>query len=230
LFGARYREAIHQTTKFIIVAAVIMFGVAIASWIWVANSAEARAGSLPPGAREAVMHSGGGRAPGLGPPPGLSTYIFINNVRVAVFAFALGITIVGTVYLLVYNGLMLGVLGGAYMAFGKAAAFLTLIVPHGLLELTAICIAGGAGLRVGWAVIDPGDRPRSQALREEAAGAVIVVIGVIPAFFVAALIEGFISGTAVPDVVEVGIGILAVGGYLAFLFGLPAKARDARRS
>jgi uncharacterized membrane protein SpoIIM required for sporulation len=79
-------------------------------------------------------------------------------------------------------------------------------------------------------VIDPGDRPRSQALREEAAGAVIVVIGVIPAFFVAALIEGFISGTAVPDVVEVGIGILAVGGYLAFLFGLPAKARDARRS
>jgi uncharacterized membrane protein SpoIIM required for sporulation len=202
-----------------------MFGVAIASWLWVANSAQARAGSLPPGAREAVMHSGGGRAPGLGPPPGLSTFIFINNVRVAMFAFALGITIVGTVYLLVYNGLTVGVLGGAYAAFGKGAAFVSLIVPHGLLELTAICIAGGAGLRVGWAIVEPGDRPRSQALREETAGAVIVVIGVIPAFLVAALIEGFISGTAVPNVVEIGIGVLAVGGYLAFLFGVPARSR-----
>jgi uncharacterized membrane protein SpoIIM required for sporulation len=144
-----------------------------------------------------------------------------NNVQVAFLAFALGITLgVGTVWVVVKNAAVLGVLAGAFQAVGHGAAFWALILPHGVLELTAICISAGAGLRMGWSLVDPGDRPRKRALAEEATDAVMVVVGVIPAFVVAATIEGFVSGTSVPDVVEVSLGAGVAVAYVCFLFGL----------
>lgn len=228
VFGARYRRAYRDTTKFILVAAGIMFGVAAASWLVVANSAGARAGITPAEARDFLARSGGTGATDTGPPPGLSTVIFVNNVRVALLAFALGVTLAGVVYLLVQNGLMLGVIGGSFAALGKAGAFLVLVIPHGALELMAICIAGGAGLRIGWAWVVPGDRSRSRALRDEAASAVLVAVGIIPAFLIAAIIEGFVSysGFAWSGIFEAGLGILVTVGYLAFLYGRPAAERE----
>jgi uncharacterized membrane protein SpoIIM required for sporulation len=120
---------------------------------------------------------------------------------------------------LVQNALLIGVLAGAFQAVGNAGSFWTLVLPHGILELTAICIAAGAGLRMGWALVDPGDRPRSVALREEAAGAVVVVMGVVPAFVVAAFVEGFVTGTALPDALEIGLGVVLGAIYVALLFG-----------
>lgn len=156
----------------------------------------------------------------------MATLILFNNVQVAFLAFALGITFgIGTIVVVVRNALLLGVLAGAFQAVGNAGRFWSLILPHGILELMAICIDAGAGLRMGWALIDPGERSRGRALREEAAEAVVVVIGVIPAFIVAALIEAFITGTAVPDVVEIGIGIVASLGYLVLMIALLRRAR-----
>ena len=226
LFAVRYPEALRGTAPYVLVAAAILVAVVITSWAWVASSREVQAGILPPGAREAIERSGG-RASDLGPPPGLSTLILFNNVQVAFLAFALGITFcVGTIVMIVRNALLLGVLAGAFQAVGNAGRFWALILPHGILELVAICIAAGAGLRMGWALIDPGDRPRGRALQEEAAEAVVVVIGVIPAFVVAALIEGFITGTSVPDAVEIGIGVAASAGYLLWIV---ASVRRGRR-
>jgi uncharacterized membrane protein SpoIIM required for sporulation len=224
LFAVRYPEALRRTLPYILVAAAILVVVVVTSWAWVASSPTAQAGILPPGAREAIRRSGG-RAATLGPPPGLATLILFNNVQVAFLAFALGITFgIGTIVVVVRNALLLGVLAGAFQAVGNAGRFWLLILPHGILELIAICIAAGAGLRMGWALIDPGERSRGRALREEAAEAVVVVIGVIPAFIVAALIEAFITGTAVPDVVEIGIGIAASLGYLVVMIALLRRA------
>jgi len=158
----------------------------------------------------------------------LSLYILLNNVQVAFLAFALGITFcVGTVFVLVQNALMLGVLAGAFQAVGNAGPFWALILPHGLLELTAICIAAGAGLRMGWALVDPGDRLRARALRDDAAEAIVVVVGVIPALLVAALMEGFVTGSAMPDVLEIVLGAALAAGYVAFLV---SRSRRASRS
>ncbi len=223
LLTVRYRDAMRRTAPYVLVAAGILVAIAVASWIWVATSSTAQAGLLPPGARDAI-HRAGGRRSDLGPPPGVSTYILLNNVKVAFLAFALGITLcVGTVFVLVQNALLLGVLAGAFQAVGNAGSFWALVLPHGILELTAICIAAGAGLRMGWAIIDPGDRLRSVALREETAEAVIVVVGVIPAFVIAALVEGFVTGTSVPDALEIGLGVALGAGYLAFLIGPPRR-------
>jgi uncharacterized membrane protein SpoIIM required for sporulation len=219
LFGARYRAAIHRTTPFIAAAAAVLALVTVSTLLWTANSREARAGLVPPIARDAMQRSGGG-SPFDEPPVSLSTTILVNNVQVSFFAFALGVGFgVGTVYLLVQNGALIGALAGAYTAAGHAGTFWTLVLPHGMLELTAICIAAGAGLRMGWALIDPGERTRGTALVQDAADAAIVILGVIPAFVIAAIIEGFLTPSTVAGPVKLAVGALVASAYLIFLIG-----------
>lgn len=229
-FGARYRGEIRRTAPFIVVAAVLTIVVVLVTWYWIAHSPDARLGLIPPQAQEAIRRFNGSRNPDLGPSPALASTILINNVRVAFLAFALGITLgIGTVYLLVMNGLLLGLLAGAFAAAGHGAGFWSLILPHGLLELTAIFIAAGAGMRMGWAIVEPGDRPRTRALAEEATAAVVVVLGVVPAFILAAMIEGFVTGTSVSHAIQLAIGILVASAYWCFLFGWWPGRRPARR-
>lgn len=228
-FGARYREQIRRTAPFILTAATLMLVLTLASWFWVASSPEARLGLVPPAAQDTIRHFGGNRDPDLGPSQAVATLILFNNVKVAFLAFALGITLgIGTVYVVVSNALILGVLAGAFQAGGHGAEFWSLILPHGLLELTAICIAAGAGLRMGWSIVEPGDRARGRALSEEATGAVVVVLGVIPAFLVAATIEGFVTGTSVPHLLQIGLGAMVAGAYACFLFGWWPGSRRRR--
>jgi uncharacterized membrane protein SpoIIM required for sporulation len=230
-FGARYRNEIRRTAPFIIIAAALTIVVVLITWFWIAHSPDARLGVIPPQAQEAIQRFNGNRNADLGPSPAITTEILVNNVRVAFLAFALGITLgIGTVYLLIQNGMLLGLLAGAFAAAGHGAGFWSLILPHGLLELTAIFIAAGAGMRMGWAIVEPGDRARTKALAEEATAAVVVVLGVVPAFVLAAMIEGFVTGTTVPHAVQLAIGIVVAGTYWCFLFGWwPGRRRDTRR-
>lgn len=236
VFGARYRAAVRDTLPYIGVAALALFGSLALAYFWVIASPEAQAGVIPPQAREAMEQAGATRNQDLeAMGPSVSAFIFFNNARVAFLSFAAGITLgAGTLLLLVYNGLLVGALGGGYAALGQAGPFWALILPHGLLELTAICIGAGAGLRIGWAIVSPGDRLRSRALAEESAEAVIAVVGVVPAFLVAALIEGLVTGTAVPVAAQIGLGMAAELVYLAFLWprrrSRPAGAATAGRT
>jgi uncharacterized membrane protein SpoIIM required for sporulation len=217
-FLHRYRESFRRTAPFVAVCAALLALVTLATAILVATSAEAGAGVLPPAVRDVVRGGGGGGDPLGVPPPALSALIFQNNVRVALLAFALGITLgVGTLAVVAFNAAFLGQLAGVFHAVGEPWRFWSLVLPHGLLELTAICIAGGAGLRMGWAMIEPGDRPRVQALTEEARDSVLTVIGAIPAFLLAALIEGFVTGRTGSGILEVVLGTFVAVAYLAFL-------------
>lgn len=219
LFGARYREALRRTVPHILVVTALLFGIGLAVGVWVATSQEARVGLLPPAAREALERADGSVAIDVGSPE-ISAYIFQNNVQVAFLAFALGITLgIGTLFVIVQNAALIGVLAGAAQAAGKADVFWALVLPHGFLELLAICIAGGAGLRIGWSIVDPGDRLRATALAEEARDAVLVVIGVIPAFLIAALIEGFATGRTGMPILEIALGASVAAAYVVFLFG-----------
>ncbi len=182
-----------------------MVVVMLATDLWVASSREAQAGLLPSASRQAMRDAGAGCGPG--PVPGsaaLSALIFQNNVQVSFLAFALGITFgIGTIWVITTNAVFIGLLAGGFQAAGEGWTFWALVLPHGFLELTAICIAGGAGLRMGWAMIDPGDRGRVTALGEEARDAVLLILGAIPAFAVAAVIEGFVTGRTGAPIVEV---------------------------
>jgi uncharacterized membrane protein SpoIIM required for sporulation len=152
------------------------------------------------------------------PSPLLSSSVTANNIRVAILAFALGITYgLGTVYVLAVNGVMLGGFAGAYARSGLAADFWLTVLPHGALELSAIVVAGGSGLLLGDALWRPGDRTRRLALRETAVSSVKLAVGLIPAFIVAGLIEGFVTPSReMSPELKVALGILAATVFWAY--------------
>jgi uncharacterized membrane protein SpoIIM required for sporulation len=143
--------------------------------------------------------------------PILSSAVTTNNIRVALAAFALGITFgLGTVYVMIVNGAMLGGIAGAFAKSGIQSQFWMVILPHGALELSAVVVAGGAGLMVGYALWCPGERTRRRALREEAARAMQLAVGLIPAFVVAGTFEGLVTPSdAIPEVLKVSLGVAA---------------------
>lgn len=150
-----------------------------------------------------------------------------NNIQVGFMAFAAGIAFcVLTALVLLLNGANLGFAAGLLAAAGELPR-LWLILPHGLLELTAVFVAGGAGLRLGWTLIDPGDRLRGAALVEEGRRAIVVVLGLVLVFGVAGLIEGFVTGSALPLALRVGIGAVVWVAFCAYavLGGRAAAAR-----
>jgi uncharacterized membrane protein SpoIIM required for sporulation len=128
--------------------------------------------------------------------PIASSQIMTNNMSVALMTFAAGITGgVGTIYLIAFNGLLLGVIGAACALSGMSVSLWSFVAPHGVLELPAIVIAGGAGLRLAQGMVFPGMRPRRQAITEAGSESVKVVLGCIPMLVIAGVIEAFVSPT-----------------------------------
>jgi uncharacterized membrane protein SpoIIM required for sporulation len=154
----------------------------------------------------------------------LAAQIFTNNIGVTFFAFAGGLTLgVGTLFVLLQNGVLLGVVAGLAIGAGNGRAFFELVTAHGVLELSCIIVSGTAGLRLGWAIIDPGTRPRGVALRQEARAAIELVLGTAPWLVVAGLVEGFLTpaGTGLPTVLAVGLSLGAIYWGLVLWRGAP---------
>jgi uncharacterized membrane protein SpoIIM required for sporulation len=155
-----------------------------------------------------------------------------NNVGIALRCFALGIFGgIGSAFYLVENGLSIGAILGYVASQGAGANILTFIVGHGSLELGAIVIAGGAGLAMGWSVIAPGERTRLASLQHASRDIVVIVFGAAVMLLLAALVEGFWSGSSVPRGVKIGVGatlFLLVVLYLA-LVGRDGDGKDDAR-
>jgi uncharacterized membrane protein SpoIIM required for sporulation len=158
--------------------------------------------------------------------PLASSGIMTNNLSVAFTTFALGITGgVGTVWMMVVNGLLLGVIGAATERAGMAIELWSFVAPHGVLELPAIFIAGGAGLEMARGLLFPGLLRRRDSLVNAGERASRLVLGVIPMLVVAGLIEGFFSPSSAPVAMKFALaGVLATAllTYL-FLFGRTRK-------
>lgn len=160
-----------------------------------------------------------------------SSFILTNNILVSLMAFAFGaLFCVGTFYVLAINGLLIGgVLGVCYKAnpeFGNA--LVTFMIGHGVIELSCIFIAGGAGMMIGYSLINPGDLTRSQALKKKGMEAAKIVIGCAVFLVIAGIIEGFLSPSALPAWVKFGTGIstgIAMYSYL-FLVGREENSKN----
>ncbi|HLK99327.1 MAG TPA: stage II sporulation protein M [Myxococcaceae bacterium] len=148
-----------------------------------------------------------------------SAFLFTHNIQVAFLAFALGITVgIGTSLMLFVNGLFLGALAQVYTAKGMAGWFWAWILPHGIPEITAICIAGAAGLIIARGMAAPRGLPRGMALRQEAVTAVKLLFGTLALFVIAGFIEGTVSQIHPPKLsvafkvsfaLAVGVGVYA---------------------
>src|SRR6185503_6368708 len=102
----------------------------------------------------------------------------------------------GTVYMMFFNGLLIGVVGTACHRAGMSLSLWSFVAPHGVLELPAIFIAGGAGLMLAKGLLFPGMLPRRDSIAESGGLAIRLFLGVVPMLVVAGLIEGFVSPTA----------------------------------
>jgi uncharacterized membrane protein SpoIIM required for sporulation len=153
-------------------------------------------------------------------PATISSAVISNNIKVSITAFAGGVTFgLLTVYALVTNGLMLGALG-AYFSTSPARArdFWSLILPHGIIELTAISIAGAAGLILGWAMIAPGNLSRWDSLRKASREALPLVGGVAAMLILAGLIEGFFTPSPLSASVKLLFSALTAVGLVFYFF------------
>src|SRR5438477_6875568 len=139
-----------------------------------------------------------------------TTAIFTNNIRVTFYAFALGAVFgLGTLYVLAFNGASFGaIIALTYHAGFGNDLLLGFVISHGVIELTCIFIAGGAGLLIGTALVMPGDLSRADALKSRGIEAVRLIIGCVPLLVVAGLIEGFISPQPISPLIKISIGAL----------------------
>jgi uncharacterized membrane protein SpoIIM required for sporulation len=151
--------------------------------------------------------------------PMAASSITTNNLTVAFTVFALGITAVGTIWMILLNGLLLGVVGAATWHAGMALSLWSFVVPHGVLELPAIFIAGGAGLEIARGLLFPGLLPRRESLVRAGGRASRLVLGTLPLLLIAGSIEAFFSPTNVPIAMKFSLGAVLFALLLAYLFG-----------
>lgn len=148
-----------------------------------------------------------------------SSQIFTNNIRVTFYAFALGAIFgIGTLYVLAFNGASFGAIIALTYRAGFGNDLMSFVVGHGVIELSCIFIAGGAGLLIGTALMMPGDLSRADALKSRGMEAVRLVIGCVPVLVVAGIIEGFISPQPIPVAIKISIGVLTGITLWSYLF------------
>jgi uncharacterized membrane protein SpoIIM required for sporulation len=158
--------------------------------------------------------------------PVASSGIMTNNLSVAFMAFAMGITAgLGTAYMLIFNGLMLGVVGTACWLAEMSVPLWSFVAPHGVLELPAIFIAGGAGLMIAHGLLFPGVLPRRDSLAQSGALAVRLLLGVVPMLVVAGVIEGFLSPSRLPVSTKFLFAAVMAALLVSYLLSKPKRAR-----
>jgi uncharacterized membrane protein SpoIIM required for sporulation len=156
----------------------------------------------------------------VGIKPLASSAIMTNNMTVGFTTFALGITAgLGTIYELTLNGLMIGVIGMACWLAGMSLQLWSFVAPHGVLELPAIFIAGGAGFRIAQGLLFPGTLPRRDSLARAGSEAVQLLLGTIPILIIAGTIEAFVSPTGLAVSLKFSMAASLFVLLCVYLFG-----------
>jgi uncharacterized membrane protein SpoIIM required for sporulation len=150
--------------------------------------------------------------------------VWVNNAWVSALCIALGILGAPVVFLLFNNIANLAIIGSIMMRHDRGELFWGLILPHGLLELTAVFVAGGVGLRLFWSWIEPGDQSRTASIAREGRTAATVALGLVAVLLVTGVIEAFVTPSGLPTWARVGIGVLAELVFFAYVFVLGRRA------
>ena len=227
-FADTFPAAVWHLRRFIAIAVVVTFVPTIGFAVWLTHDQAALDRSGSPSYRKEYVDDRFEQYYSDQPSVVFFTQVTTNNIRVSFMAFALGLFgVLPGVYVLASNGAALGQAAAWMISAGEGARFFGLILPHGLLELTSIVIAGAAGFAVGWAWIAPGDRRRADALAHEGRRAAAVVLGLMVTFLMAGTIEGFLTGSGLSAVLRVTVGAsvwVAFVGYIV-IRGRAAAAR-----
>jgi len=159
----------------------------------------------------------------------LASFLFTHNMKVAILCFCAGLTLgIGTALLLFFNGVLLGGLAWVYVQKGLFAWFCAWILPHGIPEITVICIAGTAGFVLARGMVSPKGQRRSAALYEESKGATQLLLGTFPLFVYAGIVEATLSQIHPPQLsIAFKLGFALFSGLLVYGYLLSPLLRKA---
>lgn len=228
-FLRRFPAAVYQTLSWWTGVAAVFLAVTTGISAWIANSADIRNALGLTRTEKALTRPGGGyeRYYFEHSHGAFTAHVWTNNAWVAATALFTGLLIIPAMIALGYNAFNLAVGCGLMAHANRLPTFLGYLLPHGMLELTAIFVAGGAGLALGATLIDPGRRSRSEALAHQGRTTATIAIGLTVVLLVSGLLEGFVTPSGWPTTVRVTIGALAELLFLAYvvILGRPASRR-----
>jgi uncharacterized membrane protein SpoIIM required for sporulation len=150
--------------------------------------------------------------------------VWTNNAWIAAQCVLFGITGVWPVMVLVQNAVGVGTAAAIMTAFGRGDVFVLYILPHGLLELTCIFVAGAAGLQIFWAWVAPGPRSRAESLAAAGRSLATIAIGLVIALGISGIIEGFVTAQPWPWPLKIGIGAAALALFLVYMLLVGRRA------
>ena len=223
----RYWQLVRQRVGLIGLCWLLMLIPAVLAGVWAAADPDGVVRLLPGEFRNAGRSDGRDLGLAVGEQATLAGRILANNIRVSLASFGGGLLAgVGTAAMLVYNGALIGAVAGLTVEAGRTAPFLSLVAPHGILELSVIAVSGAAGFTVGRALVKPGPRPRRIAVRLALRRGAEMVLGTMPWFVVAGVVEGFVTTTSLPLGGAIAFGLLIAAPYWGLVFwrGRPSPA------
>ena len=153
--------------------------------------------------------------------------VWTNNAWIAAQCVAFGVTGLWVPYVLYMNAQGVGMAGGMMAAYDQLDTFFLYILPHGLMEMTAIFIAGAAGLRIFWSWVSPGRMTRAASLAKEGRSLITVALGLVLVLFISGLVEGFVTPSDLPHWARIGIGALVLAAYWTYTLVLGRRAYNA---
>jgi len=231
--GTRYWQRVRERPALLLAAFLLLAVPMLLAGTWAGRDPDRAGGLVPESMQQVTTRTSADFGLPADERAAASSQILVNNIRVTFLAFAGGIAFaVGAALVLLYNGILLGTAFGLTIAAGNGPALFEFVLPHGVLELSCIVVAGAAGMRMGWALVAPGRRHRGDALKIEARAAVEVIAGTALALVVAGIVEGTFSttGLGLGPALVVGLGLGAVFWILVWWRGapddLPARGDD----
>ncbi|GGZ17252.1 stage II sporulation protein M [Streptomyces poonensis] len=225
-----FPAAVYRSRHWWIPTALLSTVVAVLLGWWIGTHPEVQSSIAAPEQLRELTRPGGEYETYYSSHPAASfaAQVWTNNAQAAAMCLVLGIFLgLPVLWILLLNMLNLGMGIGLMSSAGRLDVFLGLILPHGLLELTAVFVAAGTGLRLGWTLIDPGPRTRRAALAEEGRAALGMAIGLALILFISGAIEGFVTPSGLPTWARIGIGIAAELAFLAYVYVLGGRAARA---
>jgi len=218
----------YQARRWWLGAGLASLLVAYVIGVWVANSPDVQASFGPPAEIRRLVNHDFADYYSQNPAASFAGQVWVNNawvsLQVIASAILLGLPIPLILFSNAANG---GAIGGLMAAHGKSDVFWGLILPHGLLELTAVFLAAGVGMRLGWTVIDPGPRRRAEALAEQGRAVMSVALGLVAVLLVSGLIEAGVTPSGLPTWARVGIGVVAEVAFIAYVVAFGRRALAA---
>jgi uncharacterized membrane protein SpoIIM required for sporulation len=218
----------YRTGRWWLGTAVAFFAVVVVIALWVAGSPEVQSAIGTPSDIDELVNHDVSSYYSEHPAAAFALQVWVNNSWVAAQCIALSVVLGLPIPLILFkNAANVGVIAGLMFHAGKGGILLGLLAPHGLLELTAVFLAAATGMRLGWSVISPGDRPRGQVLAEQGRAVVAVAVGLVGVLLVSGLIEALVTPSPLPTFVRVGIGISAEVAFLSYIVYFGRRAVKA---